>query len=268
VKTLTQPITGKTFKMGRRKPIARGLRLRLGNYLKQSLPTPPETVNYAPAAAQALSQMYDNDTLGDCVIACMGHIEGVLTGNTGGSPTILTEKQVIALYSAIGGYVPGNPATDNGCDEQTALDYWREPGLFGDTYEGIITAYMSVDGANMLEVRTALWLFENLVFGVALPDSWVNPMPSASGFWWGTGGAPDPNNGHCFAGVGYNPTGVQISTWGMVGNITHGAIKKYTTSGGGELYCVLSQDAIDKATAKAPNGFDFATLSADLARLG
>jgi len=251
------------FKLGRNRPIARGPRFRLANYLKQSIPPPPDSVDYASAAAGPLSQMYDNDALGDCVIACMGHIEGVFTGNVINPPLILPDSEIIALYSAIGGYVPGDPSTDNGCDEQTALNYWQQNGLVSGRNK--ITAWMGVDGHNLTEVRTAIWLFENLMFGVDLPDSWVNPMPSASGFWWGTGGAPDPNNGHCFAAVGYTPGGVQISTWGMLGNITHGAIKKYTTTKGqGELYCVLSEDAISRATLKAPNGFDFDQLKRDL----
>jgi hypothetical protein len=128
---------------------------------------------------------------------------------------------------------------------------------------------MAVDGHNLTEVRTAIWLFENLIFGVDLPDSWVTPMPSSSGFWWGTGGAPAPNNGQCFAAIGYTPGGVQISTWGMQGNITHGAIRKYaTTRGQGELYTVLSADAIDSITAKAPNGFDLSQLKADMDSMG
>jgi len=102
------------------------------------------------------------------------------------------------------------------------------------------------------------------MFGISLPDAWINPFPSASGFVWGKAGAPDPNNGHCFAGVGYTPEFTQISTRGMIGNLSNGALEKYTTQGGGELYTVLSMDSIVKATQKAPNGFDFSQLMADI----
>ena len=37
-----------------------------------------------------------------------------------------------------------------------------------------------------------------------------------------------------------------------------------TTAGQGELYAVLGPDAINRATRKAPNGFGFAALAADL----
>jgi hypothetical protein len=255
------------FKLGRNRPIARGPRFALKNYLKQSLPTPPERINYVPAAWLELEQMYGNDALGDCVIACMGHIEGVLTGNAG-APLTLSEAAIVDLYSAIGGYVPGNPATDNGCDEQTALNYWQQRGLNG-TGAGAIAGWLAVDGSNLAEVKTALWLFENLMFGMELPDAWITPFPSESNFTWDLAGPANPQNGHCVAGVGYDLTGIRISTWGMLGVITARAIAEYATAKTqGELYTVLSQDAISKATLKAPNGFAFAQLRADMMNMG
>ena len=56
----------------------------------------------------SISQMYLNDTEGDCVIAEMCHSEGIFTGNANGGPVIFTPDQVNTLYSAIGGYVPGD----------------------------------------------------------------------------------------------------------------------------------------------------------------
>ncbi len=257
----------KLLSLGRRRPIARGPRLSLRNYLKQTLPAPPPTTDYYSNSYKSLNQMYDNDILGDCVIACMAHIDGVLSANAGTGNIVFRKSQIINLYSAIGGYIPGNPDTDNGCDEQTALNYWQQNGLTKDAHK--ITAWLSVDGSNATEVCTALWLFENLIFGVELPDAWINPEPSMSGFMWDVAGPSDPNNGHCFAGVGYNTLGVNISTWGMTGNITFPAISQYAVSGQqGELYTVLSTDAINKAKKKAPNGFAFSQLLADLDAMG
>ena len=72
--------------------------------------------------------MYMNNQLGDCVIAGMAHVVGVLTGEADNTPVLYSDNQIVALYSAIGGYVPGNPATDQGCDEQTGLNYWQQQG--------------------------------------------------------------------------------------------------------------------------------------------
>ena len=106
------------------------------------------------------------------------------------------------------------------------------------------------------EYRTALWLFENLYFGFEMPNQWITPFPSASGFVWNVAGPPVPNNGHCVAGVGYTVAGVKISTWGMSGLLTDAAIAKYCDqSVGGDLYTVVSQDSLNQSTGKAPNGF-------------
>jgi hypothetical protein len=266
VKTIQHRASGRSFKLGRNRPIARGPRFRLRNYLMRGIPAPPPTADYSNAAASALANIYGNDTLGDCVIAGIAHVVGALTGGAGDLYTY-TQDQIIALYSAIGGYVPGNPATDQGCDEQTALNYWENNGAPVGQHK--IAGWLSVNGADSTEYRTALWLFENLYFGLELPDAWVNPMPNASGFTWDAAGDPDPQNGHCVVGVGYTAQGVTIDTWGMLGLLTDAAIAKYATSPGqGELYTVVSQDAIAKAAQKAPNGFDWSQLVADFDSMG
>jgi hypothetical protein len=268
IKTIHHPNGKHTFKFGRKRAVAYGPRLSLGNYLGHSLPAPPATCDYTKAAAAALSQMYDNDTLGDCVIAGMAHVVGVLTGNAGTPPFIYTNAQIIALYSTIGGYVPGDPSTDNGCNEETALNYWENNGAPSGSNQ--IAGWLAVNPADPSEYRAALWLFENLYFGLELPDAWITPEPpSASGFVWNVAGAPDPDNGHCVAGVGYHAQGVVIDTWGMTGTMTDAAIAKYCAKRAhGSLYTVVSQDAINKATQKAPTGFDWSQLVADFDSMG
>jgi len=206
--------------------------------------------------------MYLNDQLGDCVIAGMAHLVGVFTGNAGQVPDQFTADQITGMYSAIGGYVPGDPSTDQGCDERTAMAYWQSQGAPAGSNQ--IAGWVSIDGTNIQRVKTALWLFENLLFGVELPDKWVNPAPEAPGFTWDVAGPTVEDNGHCFVGVGYDDRGVLIDTWGMLGTITYQAIAAYATAGGsGELYSVLTPAIVAKATAKAPNGYDWAALQAD-----
>jgi hypothetical protein len=274
VKTVKHPVSGHSFKLGRKRPVARGPRFALKNYLTRSLPAPPATCDYTKPAAAALKEMYDNDTLGDCVIAGMAHVVGVMTGNSGTKPLIYTNKEIIGLYSAIGGYVPGDPSTDQGCDEVTALNYWENNGALpphttSKTGAHKIAGWMAVDATNQEECRIALWLFENLYFGLELPDAWINPTPSASGFTWDTAGAPVPDNGHCVVGVGYTAAGITIDTWGMTGLMTNAAVAKYCVeSAGGDLYTVVSMDAINNVSKKAPTGFDWSQLIADFDSMG
>ena len=254
------------FRMGRKRPLARCPRFSLRNYLMKSVSAPPPSCDYSSKAGKALSQMYLNNQLGDCVIAGIGHVVGVLTAGAG-SQYVYSDGEILQLYEAIGGYVPDHPNTDNGCDEQTALNYWQHHGAPSGTHK--IAGWLAVNGSNPSEYRTALWLFENLYFGLELPDKWVSPMPTKPGFTWDVAGPPNPANGHCVVGVGYGNKGVKICTWGMLGTLTDDAIEKYaTTTGSGELYTVISQDAINKATQKAPAGFDWSQLIADFDSMG
>jgi hypothetical protein len=209
--------------------------------------------------------MYDNDTLGDCVIAGTAHLRGVTSANAGVPCATFSDAQIVALYSAIGGYQPGNPATDQGCDEMTALQYLASTGYPDGV---VLSAFASVDATSVQQVQTAIWLFENVIFGMELPDAWVQSMPSTSGFTWDVAGPPVPENGHCVLGVGYTAQGVIISTWGMLGLVTWAAVAKYATpTAGGELHVALSPDSVSRATQRAPDGFDLPTLQADIASL-
>jgi hypothetical protein len=252
--------------LGRKRPAPGAHKLYLKNYLKTAvLPPAPASCSYTAKAANALSNMYLNDQLGDCVIAGGYHIVGTETGNATGAPFVATSSQIIADYSAIGGYVPGDPSTDQGCDEQTAMNYWQSHGFADGTK---ISGWLAIDATNQTEIMQAMYLFENLLFGIELPDAWINPTPSASGFVW-SDGQPDPNNGHCVIGVGYNSTGVQIDTWGMIGTITWAAISHLCSSaGGGELYVLLTPDQVAKGQQTAPNGVAWSALIADFDSMG
>lgn len=257
-------LSGRTIRFGRRAPDPNAAKLRFETYAT-ALPTPPASVDYSPKAMSALSLIYLNDQLGDCVIAGGYHFEGLATANAGAPVYIATDGQITADYTAIGGYIPGNPSTDQGCDEITALNYWQNKGFANNTK---LAGWLALNATSQLQVQQSLWLFESAFFGISLPDAWVNPFPSGNGFVWNDG-TPDPENGHCVIGTGYNTSGIQIATWGMIGTLTWQAVHHLATAGaGGALYALLTPDVISKAQAKAPSGFDWATLIADFNALG
>jgi hypothetical protein len=262
IKSILHPSGRKLF-FGRKRPVAHYPRLSLKNYLARAILNPPSSWNWRRLAVPSLLQMYLNDSLGDCVIAELAHSAGVLTANATGIPIIFTDNEITSLYSAIGGYVPGDSSTDNGCDIQTALNYWGVNGLLSDASHKI-QGYLAINPLDITEIQLALFLFSNLCFGVELPDSWISPFPFSNSFTWDVSGPPNPNNGHCFLGYGYDSSGVDISTWALEGKITYKAIAQYcASSANGELYTVISQDGINRATSRAPNGFDWTQLLAD-----
>lgn len=264
VKEVFAPHLQRRVKFGRRRPVAIGPHLKLSRYLK-ALPEAPPSADYSKAASASLSNVMLNDAEGDCVIAAGYHITGVATGNAG-KLFVPTDAQINADYSAIGNYVPGNPSTDNGCQITDALNYWTQHGFANGTK---LLGWLAVDANNPAEYKAALYLFENLDFGMGLPDAWVISMPKSSGFTWDVAGAPNPDNGHSVAGVGYTPQGVTIVTWGLCGLLTDAAIKAYATQAGdGELYVMLTPDQLQKGQSKAPNGIAWRDLIADFDAIG
>jgi len=264
---IIHPVTGKTYKLGRR-PSPPARHLRLGAYLMAAeLPPPPRVCHYSPAVEHGLAMCLGNDNLSDCTAAGAAHLVDLWRGNAGIAAPVVSEADTIAFYSKTTGYIPGDAATDQGGDLVTVMRKWRDGGFFADG-SSKIAGWAAVDATNAGEVRRALWLFEGLYMGAALPDAWLNPMPAATGFVWSVAGEPDPDNGHCTTAVGYNDVGVQVDSWGMVGTMTWAALAKYyAEASGGELYALLSPDAINRATAKAASGFDLAALTSDLAAL-
>src|SRR5262245_58839678 len=114
VKSVFSPFHNRHVKMGRRRP-AEPPQLHFHDFLTGTpLPTPPATEDWSPAAKKALADIYENDTLGDCVIAGGWHVLGIWTGNAG-HLVMGTNAQITSDYSSIGGYVPGDPSTDQGC---------------------------------------------------------------------------------------------------------------------------------------------------------
>lgn len=265
LKEVFAPHLNANVKMGRKRSVASCPHMKLSRYLAKAvdLPAPPASIDYS-ANAVSLRRVFMNDQLGDCVIAGGYHIVGVETGNAGRG-FVATDSQVVADYSAIGGYVPGNPNTDNGCDLQTAMNYWVQHGFADGTK---LIGYLAVDATNKLEVMQALYLFENLYLGVEVPDAWINPFPSHDGFVWDAA-TPDPNNGHCVMAVGYTAQGITIDTWGLLGTITWAALAELCTAkNGGELYVMLTPDQLAKGATKVPSGMAWSDLIADFDAMG
>lgn len=255
------PHLGRTVRLGGRIiPRTPHNVLRFSHLLHANLPTPPSSTNFHTSADAGLRPIDLNDQLGDCVCAGIAHRLALLTGAANpGSPYICTPDQVLELYKKIGGYVPGDPGTDQGCDMTVAANYCLNVG-YPDGSKDV--GFIAVDASSKAQVMLAFWTAENGDLGLALPDAWLSSFPEADGFVWDVAGDPDPSNGHDVQIIDYDADkGVLIDTWGLYGWITWAALAKYgVASGSGELIVHLNQDQINKATQKAPNGIDWATI--------
>ena len=255
------------YRFGRKRPAPRPHypHSEFAHYVTEALPAPPTLQDWSGAAKASLGNVYLNDQLGDCVIAGGYHVLGVETGNAG-NLFVATDAQITADYSAIGGYVPGKPSTDNGCDEETALNYWVNTGFTSGVK---LAGWVAVDATSQTLCSQCLMLFENLYLGLELPIAWADNLPSASGFVWDVAGPPDPNYGHCIIAYGYNSQGVMIATWGLTGILTWAALAKYCVpNAGGACYTLITPAQIKAGQQVTPGGVNWPNLVAYFDAIG
>ncbi len=254
-------------------PDPHAMRFHLGDYIDAAtLPPAPASEDYSTPAMSVISNVEGNDSVGDCVLAEEAHFVGVMTGNTGRLFSY-TPAQTLAAYSAITGYNPNDPSTDQGTDPTVAMNYFiKNPYADGTKLAG----WAMVNAGNMELVKFAISALGNLKLWVGLPDAWINPFPSANGFVWDVA-PPNGNNGHCIGSCAYNSTkitivgsnaqGVQVMTWGLIGTITWAAFAAlFVPNAGGGAAVRLTPDWIAKGAAKTPSGFAYADLISDLNR--
>lgn len=249
---------GRQVRLGRIRPKVRPSVLKFACYFdsKKAAPT-PSAVDFSSKAMEAIRRMYLNDQYGDCVIAGKYHQLGLWSGNDKDSGGIVlgSDQEVLSAYHKICG--PG----DNGCSITEVLDVFRSEGLTAKGKKYTIDGYVSIDNANILQVKVAILLFGSLTLGINLPGAWTQ---GGDGSVWGVTNTGIVG-GHDVCCVGYNPQGVQIATWGGLRTITWAA---FTSSKWiDECYAQLAGlwYGPDKIS---PYGFDAATLKADLEKLG
>jgi hypothetical protein len=226
--------------------------LRLASYLDDAvvLPAVPSAQDWT--ASVPAWPMYGNDRLGDCTIACAGHMIEAWT-EAAGTLVAPDDAQVEAAY------IPGTGSDDTGRMEVDVLNYWRKTGIAGHT----ITAYAYVDPANLDHLRAAIYLFGGVYVGVSLPKT-----AQGQAVWDVEGdgktgdSAPGSWGGHAIPYLAYDQAGLKTVTWGAVLSLTDAFHLAYCD----EAYAVISSDFL--VGGKTTDGFDLAALQADLAAIG
>jgi hypothetical protein len=235
--------------------------LLLSRYLVAGdLPTPPESLEYASGYKDW--QMYGNDQVGDCTCAAATHIiaEGQFCN---GKPITPTAESTLAAYSAITGYNPKDPSSDQGAVCSDVLNYWRNIGIAGNK----LTAYLQVQAANFQQLYESISLFGNVYCGVALPV--ISEEQFATGQDWdlpkdyrtNPDASPGSLGGHCVPIIGYTPAYLECVTWGQVQRMSNEFWSYYVD----EAWVALGPAWAD--TTHSPSGFNLAALYADLGKI-
>ncbi len=266
MKEIFAPHLGRTVKIGARKRPQEHQRqghVQFAKFLRpESLAAVPQSFDWSTLVPSgALKDVLMNDKLGDCTSAGAGHLIDVFTAG-GGVPVAITPAMAVAFYSLSTGYVPGDAATDQGGDEVTVLSVGHDKGYDGDGGHAI-AGFVQLDPTNADHLRAACYYLGGLYFGLELPDSYVNPMPSGDGFTWADG-PPDPSNGHCIVGIGATADGVLVDTWGLKGTLTWAAIADLCSDAkGGMVFAVISKEWVNQMKNQAPSGLDWAAMIAE-----
>jgi hypothetical protein len=252
------------MKLGKRpaRPVA-GLK-PLRRYLarERALVIPPVPTTCSRASAVASWPMLENNMLGDCTIAAVGHAVQLWTA-VADRMRVMSNTEALTAYEVFG-YVPGQPATDQGAVATDVLTKWSGAGFAAGGVEDVLTGFCAVDPSEQTEVRQGVAWLGVVYAGLELPiaaqsmDVWDAPATAAD-----LVGDYEPGSwgGHAVPIIGYGPNGVVCVTWGALKKITWRFWSAYVD----EAYGLLSRDFVTGAGSAA--SLDWTTLEADMSDL-
>jgi len=203
--------------------------------------------------------MLGNNEYGDCVWAGAAH-ETMLWNRAAGREVVFSAESVLSDYSAVTGFNPDDPESDQGTDVHTALKYRIATGIADEAGERHkLGAFLSVDPSSLRELLVASYLFEAVALCWELPES-AQTQFSARKMWSYVDGSPI-EGGH-YTCMNAKRRHTETVTWGR--SVAFGAAfrENYLTA----AYALLSPEALD-GSGVTPTGFDLAALKSDLANL-
>ena len=201
--------------------------------------------------------MLGNDQYGDCVWAGAAH-EHMDWENLGGNSVSFTDQGVLSDYSAVTGFNPNDPNSDQGTDVHDALKYRTSTGIIdGSGNRHKIAGWVALEPGNITQVLEAIYVFDAVGIGFEFPASAMDQFNN--GQVWSVVGGSQIEGGHYVPLVGRpQPGQIACITWGKRQVMTEAFLKKYCD----EAYALLSLEALKNG--KTYEGFNLQQLQADL----
>jgi len=198
-----------------------------------------------------------NDSVGDCTCAGADH-ETMLWTLEGGKPAAFTSQNTISDYSAITGYTPSDPNTDQGALVRDVLLYRQKTGMIdADSKRHKIGAFLVLDQKDVDEVLEATYLFNAVGIGILFPQSAMEQF-YANQPWTVVKGSRI-KGGHYVPIFGYDLNYIYCVTWGKIQKMDYNFFKTYCD----EAWAILSQEFLN-GQGLSPEGFNLDQLQADL----
>lgn len=201
------------------------------------------------------------DGVGDCAEAGILHLIQGQSANTG-NPLTATTDQALALYSAITGFNPSDPSTDQGTVLTRLLSYIQVNGVemtdsTGKTVTVEIVGSASLDISSVAQMRYAGYTFGGNYLGINCPSQCESDLTN----WNFASGLPIAG-GHCIPQEGEGSLGGKIVSWDTVIRASTGFLLSYLE----EAYIVITKAWLN-AQGKSPTGLDLDGLVAAMKAL-
>jgi hypothetical protein len=235
-----------------------------------TLPAPPQNCGWIDRVANNLN-ILGNDKYGNCVEAAGFHAIQRWTAYAS-TELVPTTAEALAAYTAVTGFNPNDPSTDNGTDPLQFLKYWKSHGLTIGGKLHKIAAFAAINPLNRTHIQQSAILLGGVFTGLQLPIAAQTPVAGVNGkpCWAYPGNTTGANNipgswgGHMVDLFGYGVDvkgnqGTGIDTWAIQYDMAYDFIGAYSD----EMWAIVTEDFIEK-DGKSPSGFDLKGLLADL----
>lgn len=243
------------MKLGK-KPASNAVKFAFSAYADtKALPKPPKTFGHEDLIDSKMWSMLGNDQYGDCVWAGAAH-ETMMWNKEASKSISFTDKSVLSDYTAVTGFDPLKPDTDQGTDMAEAASYRRKTGVVdasGNRHK--IAAYLAIKPGNLTELYQAMWLFGAVGVGIQFPSTAMDQFNK--GKPWSVVSKSSIEGGHYIPLVAKR-TRLECVTWGQLQGMTTGFFTKYCD----EAIAYLTDE--DLINGKSPELFDYAALQKDL----
>lgn len=241
--------------IGKKPARAGAIKLGIADYVDISK-LPPVPPNFGHDKLVADYGMLANDRAGCCVWSGAAH-ETMLWNAMAGRTVHFTDTDVLEDYTAVTGYNPADPSTDQGTDMVTAAEYRQKTGVRDNTgARHKIAAYLAIDATKLDQLWAAAYLFGAVGIGIQLPDS-AETQFDAGQEWTVVPGSQN-SGGHYVPLSGRKNGILYIVTWGKLQPVSLGFLQTYVD----EAVAYCSEEAL--VNGKSLLGFDSAALLADL----
>lgn len=225
------------------------------------LPRPPEAFGHYRGVDNF--HVLGNDKFGNCVWAGAAHEHMLWTSTWGRKRSRFTTRDVLSDYSAVTGFDPSKPETDQGTDVKTAASYRRKTGIVDATgRRHKIDSYVALEIGNVDQLFLAMWLTGASGIGFQLPREARNAFDAQQP--WAVPNKAHVEGGHYVSGVGRAESGnIVIVTWGKTQEVTPDFYERFND----ETIAYISLEIIGQKNL-SPEGFDADGLRMHLKNLG